>query len=186
LEEAEHLEKQFVKEGDSPSVALGWLGPPEIGKLLWEAHLLKVRYGTLCKVLKETSDSLAAEIFHLIGDDENLRNTINSVGLPILTPDGRSLIRGPNIRIPEIPGANSVNLTDEDVNKWAAKGWVDLRPKNFERWRERFAIMSRRPRRLDELGSAAVKRETYPHHDIRVGAVAAWIFNNEILGYRIK
>ncbi len=186
LEEAEHLERQFVKEGDSPSVALGWLGPPEIGKLLWEAHLLKVRYGTLCKVLKEPPESLAAEIFALIERDDNLRHTINSVGLPILTPDGRSLIRGPRIRIPEIPGVNSVSLTDENVDQWATKGWVDLRPQNFERWRERFAIMSRRPRRLDELGSAAVKRETYPHNDIRVGAVAAWIFNNEILGYRIK
>ena len=72
------------------------------------------------------------------------------------------------------------------MDKWATKGWVDLRPQNFERWRERFSIMSRQPERLDEQGSAGVKREAYPYHDIRVGAVAAWIFNNEILGYRIK
>jgi len=106
--------------------------------------------------------------------------------LPILTPDGKTLIRGPYIRIPEIPGANSVKLSAAGVDKWATKGWVDLRPQNFERWHERFSIMSRRPQRLDEQGSAAVKREAYPYDDIRVGAVVAWIFNNEILGYRIK
>lgn len=186
LEEAENLENLYASEGDSPSVALGWLGPPEIGKLLWEAYLLKTRYGTLSNTLDQSSQTLASEIFSLLQQDSNLRHTINSVGLPILTPDGHELIRGPYIRIPEIPGANSVKLCAQSVDKWATKGWVDLRPQNFERWRERFTIMSRRPQRLDEQGSAAVKRETYPYADIRVGAVAAWIFNNEILGYRIK
>ena len=186
LEEAENLERKFATSGDSPSVALGWLGPPEIGKLLWEAHLLKVRFATLSKVLEYTPEALAAEIFSLIESDNKLRNTINSVGLPILTPDGKALIRGPQIRIPEIPGVSSVKLTPENVDKWAAKGWVDLRPQNFARWRERFSKMSGRPRRLDEQGSAGIKREAYPHEDIRVGAVVGWIFNNEILGYRIK
>lgn len=186
LEEAESLERRYANSGDSPSVALGSLGPPEIGKLLWEAHLLKVRYGTLSAVLQQSSDTLATEISSLIERDDKLRQTINSVGLPILTPDGQSLIRGPLIRIPEIPGVNKVKVTTESVDKWADKGWVDLRPQNFERWRERFARMSRRPHMLDERGSAGIKREMYSHEDIRVGAVVGWIFNNEIQGYRIK
>src|SRR5581483_3339285 len=186
LEQADALERQFASSGDSASVALGWLGPPELGKLLWEAHLLKTRFGSLQKVLTQPAEKLACEISSLLESDSNLRNTINSVGLPILSPDGKSLMRGPYIRIPEIPGTTSVSLTSENVDKWAAKGWVDLRPQNFERWRQRFATMSARPTGLDERGSAAVKREGYPHEDIRVGAVVAWIFNNEILGYRIK
>ena len=186
LEEAESLERRYANSGDSPSIALGSLGPPELGKLLWEAHLLKVRYGTLSAVLQQSSDTLAAEISSLIERDDKLRQTINSVGLPILTPDGQSLIRGPLIRIPEIPGVNKVKVTNESVDKWADKGWVDLRPQNFERWRERFARMSRRPHMLDERGSAGIKREMYSHEDIRVGAVVGWIFNNEIRGYRIK
>jgi hypothetical protein len=186
LEEAETLERRYAKSGDSPSVALGWLGPPEIGKLLWEAHLLKVRYGTLSKVLEQSSQTLAAEITDLIEHEAKLRHTINSVGLPILMPDGQSLSRGPLIRIPEIPGVNDVHLTSDSIDKWAAKGWVDLRPKNFDHWLERFALMARRTSRLDEQGSAGIRREAYPHDDIRVGAVVGWIFNNEILGYRIK
>ena len=186
LEEAESLERRYASSGDSPSVALGLLGPPELGKLLWEAHLLKVRYGTLASVLKESPEALAAEIHLLIERDEKLRHTINTVGLPILLPDGRSLIRGPLIRIPEIPGANQVKVTTESIDEWAAKGWVDLRPQNFERWRDRFARMALRPHMLDERGSAGIKREIYSHEDIRVGAVVGWIFNNEIHGYRIK
>ena len=186
LEEAESLERRFASSGDSPSVALGLLGPPELGKLLWEAHLLKVRYGTLASVLEQSSETLAAEINALVERDEKLRHTINTVGLPILAPDGKSLIRGPLIRIPEIPGINTVKVTNESIDEWATKGWVDLRPQNFERWRERFALMALRPHMLDERGSAGIKREIYSHEDIRVGAVVGWIFNNEIQGYRIK
>jgi hypothetical protein len=186
LEEAESLERRYASSGDSPSVALGLLGPPELGKLLWEAHLLKVRYGTLNAVLEQSAETLAAEISALIERDEKLRHTINTVGLPILLPDGRSLLRGPLIRIPEIPGINKVNVTRESIDEWAAKGWVDLRPANFKRWRDRFERMALRPHMLDERGSAGIKREIYSHEDIRVGAVVGWIFNNEIHGYRIK
>ncbi len=186
LEEAENLERMHAGDGDSPSVALGWLGPPEIGKLLWEAYLLKACFGTLSNVLAQSSEALAAEISSLLESDAKLLHTINSVGLPILTPAGDSLIRGPFIRIPERPGLNSVKLTPEAIDRWSKKGWVDLRPKNFNHWRERFAAMFRRPQGLHEQGSAAVTREAYPYDDIRVGAVVAWIFNNEILGYRIK
>jgi hypothetical protein len=140
----------------------------------------------LTKVLEQSAETLAAEINSLIGQDDKLRHTINSVGLPILLPDGESLLRGPLIRIPEIPGINQVKVTADNIDTWAAKGWVDLRARNLERWRQRFSVMSRRPRRLDEQGSAGIRREAYPHEDIRVGAVVGWIFNNEILGYRIK
>lgn len=186
LEEAESLERRFANDGDSPSVALGWLGPPEIGKLLWEAHLLKRCFSTLSNVLNQSPEEVTREVLSLIDRDTNLRHTINSVGLPILLPDGKTLIRGPYIRIPEIPGVNTVKPTPEFVDSWATKGWVDLRVQNFERWLERFSIMARRLRGLHEQGSAGIKREAYPHEDIRVGAVVGWIFNNEIRGYRIK
>ena len=186
LEQAEALELQHSRNGDSPSVALGWLGPPELGKLLWEAHLLKTRFGTLQAVLAEPADKIGEAIYDLLQSDASLRNTINSVGLPILLPNGRELLRGPYIRIPEIPGVTNVPLTTENVNQWAAKGWVDLRPHNFEQWRSRLTRMSRPASDNHADGSAAINRERYPHRDIRCGAVVAWILNNEILGYRIK
>jgi len=182
LEEITRLER----ETDTHSVALGQLGPPELGKLLWEAHLLKLKFGTLSAVLERPADALAAETYALVRADANLRQTIVSVGLPIFTPDGQALIRGPSIRIPEVPGKNSVPLTPENVEQWAAKGWVDLRPRNIELWRERFSRMQREAQALRGRGSAAVTREAYLSDDISIGAVVGWILNNEMGAYRIK
>ena len=182
LEEVSRLER----ETGTASVALGQLGPPELGKLLWEAHLLKMRYGTLSAVLEHEAETIAAELFALVESDADLRQTIASVGLPILTPDGGSLIRGPYIRIPEIAGTNEVEATPEHVDTWSAKGWVDLRPKNIERWRSRFGRMRHDASAVRGRGSSAVTREAYLSEEIHIGAVAGWIFNNEENAYRIK
>lgn len=182
LEEVARLEQ----ETGSHSVALGQLGPPELGKLLWEAHLLKLKYGTLKAVLQRAADLLAAEAFELVTGDAHLRQTIVSVGLPILAPDGRALIRGPFIRIPEVAGANSVPLTPETVEVWANKGWVDLRPANMTRWLDRFRLMSREAQRVRGRGSAAINRMAYVRETIEIGEVVGWILNNEMAAYRIK
>ena len=168
------------------SVALGQLGPPELGKLLWEAHLLKLHAGTLSAVLDQTPEALAAALYTLVQADDALRQTIISVGLPILTPDGGTLLRGPFIRIPEAPGSNSLPLTPAARDAWAAKGWVDLRPANLQRWHTRFAQMQREAQRVRGRGSSAITREAYLDDEISAGAVVGWIFNNEEGGYRIK
>jgi hypothetical protein len=182
LDELTRLEQ----ETQTHSVALGQLGPPELGKLLWEAHLLKLQYGTLSAVLEQNAKTLAATLYALVQGDDHLRQTITSIGLPILTPDGCALVRGPFIRIPEAPGTNSVPLNPDNLEKWAAKGWVDLRPQNFERWLERFRRMQREAQRIRGRGSAAITRQAYLSDDISAGAVVGWIFNNEEGGYRIK
>jgi hypothetical protein len=177
-----------LEDANQPSVAIGRLGPPELGKLLWEAQLLKTRYGTIGNVLQASADDLAREIFDLIRSEAgaHLRQRIISIGLPILTPDGASLIRGPFIRIPEVAGSDRITLNSGDVDKYAAKGWVDLRAKNFAIWLDRFARMKRENEQTHGRGSAAVTPQTYWSDEISIGAVAGWIFNNEEGGYRIK
>lgn len=183
LEEVARLER----ETDSHSVALGQLGPPELGKLLWEAHLLKLTCATVEAALAAAPDEIAAEITRRLDWDENLRHTINAVGLPILAADGRTLVRGPFIRIPEAPHAHAVALDDAAINRWADKGWVDLRPANFARWQRRFQAMRRGAAHVRESGSASVTRDAYVAEAVEPGAVVGWIFNNEEnFGYRIK
>ncbi len=179
------LEKLEAQTG-THSVALGQLGPPEISKLLWEAELLQIVYGTLHEVLGQTPEAISAAIFARLQDDIKLKQAIISIGVPILTPDGAQLIRGPFVRIPEVTGANEVDIGEGDVDKWAAKGWVDLRPANFARWQSRFEKMERSRQSLRGKGSAAVTRESYLFDEIRIGALVGWIFNNEEEGYRIK
>jgi hypothetical protein len=178
----------------SPSVALGELGPPQLGKLLWEAHLLDITYRTLSAVLAKTPKEIAKEVFGKLKENEWLCNTIVSVGLPILTPNGKSLIRGPYIRIPEEKKKkNAADISKpEDIDEWAAKGWVDLRPDNMKLWRSRFRDMQEETERLRERGSAAFTHKAYLSDRIQIGAVVGWIFNNEVednevkFGYRIK
>jgi len=168
------------------SVALGQLGPPEISKLLWEAELLQIEYTMLKAVLAQSPEAISAALFARLGTDTSLRQAITSIGVPILTPDGSQIIRGPFLRIPEVAGATEVEVGAGDLDKWAAKGWVDLRPSNFARWHQRFEMMERSRQKLRGKGSAAVTREAYLFDEIRIGAVVGWIFNNEEEGYRIK
>ena len=179
--------ERLEAETSTHSVALGHLGPPELSKLLWEAELLKLRYETLRAVLKHTPEELAEELAGLIQSEEfdQMCQTITSLGLPILLPDGTQIIRGPYIRIPERiePG---VRVTEEDVDAWVQKGWVDLRSLNMALWQERFEKMEKSRKDMRGRGSAAVTIEGYIYDNIRIGEVVGWIFNNEQDGYRIK
>lgn len=182
LNDMAHLEE----ETGTHSIALGMLGPPEISKLLWEAELLRLHYGTLHAVLNQTPEDIADCLYHSLLANEVMCQHITSIGLPILSPDGSRLIRGPRIRIPEIPGMDEVPLNTESIEAWAHKGWVDLRPQNFVTWQDRFDIMQHARQQLRGRGSAAVTREAYLHDRIVIGEIVGWIFNNEENGYRIK
>jgi len=180
LAELEQLEKETQKY----SVALGQLGSSQLSKLLWETELLRMQYITLHKVLTQTPEQISDALFQRVQKDKNIRNTITSIGVPILTQHG--LLRGPFIRIPEVPGENEVPISAGDLDRWAKKGWVDLRPANMEHWQARFQLMEQSRKMLTGKGSAAVTRQAYLFDDIRSGTIVGWIFNNEEGGYRIK
>ncbi len=182
VDEIERLEEQT----GIPSIALGQLGPPELSKLLYEAYLLKMRYRTLETVLKQRPRKIADGLYRYLLRNDDLLQTITSVGLPVLAPDGTHILRGPFIRIPERADTNQVPVAPEDVDKYARKGWVDLRPENFVRWKERIERMQRAQQQLRGRGSAAVTMEAYLGEEIQIGDVVAWVFNNEETGYRIK
>ena len=182
LEEIARLEE----ETGIPSIALGQLGPPELSKLLYEAYLLKARYHTLKRVLTQKPKQIAESLYRYLLRQNDLRHTITSVGLPILAPDSKHILRGPFIRIPERADTNCVPFTEGCVDQYARKGWVDLRADNFVVWRERIEKMRRAQQQLRGRGSAAITMEAYLDEEIRIGDVVAWVFNNEEIGYRIK
>lgn len=188
--------RELEAEKNIPSVALGDLGPPELGKMLWEAHLLQAVYGRknkedrfneLDRVIEQQPEDLALAVNKLIEDDAQLRNTIVSVGFPILTREG-TLIRGPYLRIPEEKNEVSTRIESWDkVEEWAKKGWVDLRVSNMERWLKWFKKMRHETERIRERGSAAFTLDAYVSEQIHIGSVVGWIFNNEEnFGHRIK
>ncbi len=181
----EDLERLEIETG-THSVALGQLGPPELSKLLWEAELLKLAYQTLPKVLASTPSEISEMITRIIDARSGLRDTITSLGIPILMADGRNLIRGPFIRIPEVAGARTVNIGPADRDRWARKGWIDTRPENFAIWQRRFSAMREARGRKAHRGSSAASQEAYLLETIQIGTVAAWVLANEHDGFRIK
>src|SRR5258706_15789840 len=178
---------RLEEETDTYSVALGHLGPPELSKLLWEAELLKLTYKTLKEALAVTPELISEQVYALLQSAkyEKLLQTIISIGLPILVPNGAQIIRGPYIRIPESLECEVV-FTNDDVDIWAEKGWVDLRPRNFAVWQKRLQKMKESRQHVHGKGSSAVTPEIYIYNDIRIGEVVGWIFNNEKEGDKLK
>jgi hypothetical protein len=186
---AMHDLEQAESQSEVPSIALGRLGPPELSKLLFEAHLLKEAFGSLPGVLEaggtadHVSEALSAQLAK-----SPVRHLAPSVGIPILMADGTTLLRGPRINVPELSGhGRSVSLDDPaQVDAWARKGWLDLRPANAATWLERLGKMADARIELRDAGSAAASIHTYLPSTFEIGEVVAWIFNNEMGGYRIK
>ncbi len=176
---------RIEEETQTHSVALGQLGPPELSKLLFEAHMLKLNYQTLERVLETSPAEIAETLYRFVLEDETLRTTIISIGLAILTPDGVRLLRGPRLNIPESI-YREVEAGPEQIDAWAVKGWVDLRPSNFQAWHQRIERILRTKHMLHTRGTSSVTVKTYLPETIEIGAVVAWIFNNEDGGYRIK
>ena len=183
LKEMRNLEEQT----NSISVALGQLGPPELSKLLYEAHLLKVKYKNLDNFIRENPRDICKVLETYVLRNQ-IKNTIVSIGIPILLSDGKTLLRGPKINIPEYRGQYKINVNQGVLDKWAKKGWVDLRLHNIKIWQRRFQMMKRSGSGFVDEGSAAHGRSTYLDESIEIGEVVGWIFNNDprILGYRIK
>ena len=188
LRDLDAVEAAEVARGGIPSIALGKLGPPELSKLLFEAALLKHIYGSMdalradVRPAAEVSEALAGAL-----EGSGVGRMAPSIGIPVLLPDGETLLRGPRINVPEIVGHDSTAaISPERVDAWARKGWVDLRPDNVERWRARARSMSRARTDLREAGSAAATIQSYMSDRFELGEVVAWIFNNEMGGHRIK
>lgn len=176
-------------ESGIPSVALGRLGPPELSKLLFEAQLFKAAMGTLTKVVaKGTTPALLSDALAAALESSGVARMAPSIGIPVLMPDGKTVLRGPNINVPELVGHSTrVTLADDKAREqWIAKGWVDLRPGNMARWQGRFRSMLTSRAALRDMGSASSNIRTYTANTFEIGEVVAWIFNNELGGYRVK
>ena len=181
------------EEHGTPSIALGDLGPPELSKLLFEAWLIQDAFGErfLSAVVddagQERTPSSVGDAIEARLSESVVASQAVSIGIPILLPDGSTFLRGPLIKVPEIKGRRKVaDLTGESLDRWARRGWIDLRPRNMGVWQDRFRKMDAARQELARKGSAAVSRETYLPATLKIGDVVAWILNNEMGGYRVK
>jgi hypothetical protein len=177
---------RLEEEHGVPSIALGRLGPPNLAKHLFEAHLFRTAYGTLDRVLAApdgtapTSEEVSLELWNLLERKPLLTSLITSIGIPVLAPDGRTLLRGPVVSSPPYrPFRPWVEITPETLEGHVRR-WVDLRPSRMAWWLDTFRRM--RDARDAATGTgwstARVTRAAYHSAEIEIGDVVAWIFSN--------
>ncbi len=181
---------QLEKENNVHSIAFEMLGPPRLSKLLYEIHLIKLVAGTMKKILEISANKFSKDITELIKNDEKLRNEILSIGIPILLPDGKSLLRGNEIKIPVYKGDDELPISKKKIDLWANDGWVDLRVKNFVIWKKRIQTIIDEALSIleDDTSSQHVRTIQYWNNfeEINIGRIVSWIFIHEEKGRRMK
>lgn len=168
--------RQLEQEHHVDSVAFEILGPPRLSKLLYEAYLVQRTCGTISAALGKSAETLSAAMASLLSDDAALRQSILSIGLAILMPDGRHLLRGPTLK-----------------STGAEGGWVDLTVANAARWLERLGALGAFLQAMASADSSSRQDRAYPEaqswssgDSLDVGEIAGWLFLYEEKGRRGK
>jgi len=184
------LEATASPEDSVPSIAIGDLGPPQLSKYLFELYLIRDVFVTL----EDSVEALAhpgadVRLAERLEQNSELRDLIASIGIPILLPDGVTILRGPEIKIPGYDAALDPRvLSADEINAYARKGWVDLRAEHLEQWSVRLDRIVKSRRGGSAGASDAMGHEVYGRDDFRIGEVTAWVFANDpdFRGFRIK
>lgn len=182
--------KQLEKEHGVDSVAFEMLGPPRLSKLLHEAHLLKLTYDTVDTVLTTTPEQMSNDLTRLIENEEEIRSEIISIGIPILLKNGKTLIRGNEVKIPAFRGENELPISNKSIDLWAHNGWIDLRISNMKQWKKRLTIIKNEIARIADGDTSSRNFRTQEYwgnfRDIDPGKIVGWIFTEEEKGKRMK
>lgn len=178
---------ELQEQHGAHSVAFEQLGPPRISKLLFEAHLLRLAFGTMAAVREATPDEVRDRLDRLVRNQPDVANQVVSIGVPILLDSGE-ILRGPRTLVPA--GLKDEPVTPDKLESWVRDGWADLRRANCEKWIERF-------RRIHEEIEAIPDHDTSSRHLrnrrfwggeqlIRPGKIVGWLLEAEDGGWRIK
>jgi hypothetical protein len=182
--------EELEKIHNTNSVAFELLGPPRLSKLLHEINILKQIFGSMKNIIAESAAALSEKAFMFIKENNKLRNEIVSIGIPILLPDGKSLLRGNEMKIPPFRGEKQLPINEDNINLWSKDGWVDLREINMELWQKRIntIIAEAESIKADDTSSMHVRTKKYWNNfeTIDIGKVVGWIFIKEEHGERMK
>lgn len=182
--------EELEKIHNTNSVAFELLGPPRLSKLLHEINILKAICGGMKQILKETPSDLSNKALALLKNNPKLRNEIISIGIPILLADGKSLLRGNDIKIPPFRGDNELDINPKNVDMWAHDGWVDLRESNMKNWQTRIKTIIDQAEGIAPTDTSSMHVRTKKYWNnfeiIDIGKVVGWIFIKEEKGERMK
>lgn len=182
--------REMEAESAHGSIAFENLGPPRLSKLLYEAYMLKRIDGKLQSLATASPKELSIKMEEIIKTDKWIRSTIISIGLPIMLPDGKRFLRGPDIKTPAAEERKELPSSEEKLDSWCDRGWIDLREKNMDRWIKRAQkIISDIEKQGSEDSSSYLertKRFWLGDEEFSIGKIVGWIFEAEESGFRMK
>jgi hypothetical protein len=170
---------QLEREHGVRSVAFELLGPPRLTKMLYEAQILSELAPSVRSLADGNGGDLARRAAELVSRDGDLRSLMVSIGLPVIVA-GDLVYRGPTVLMRPVEG---------DVAGAIGRGWVDVRAANCEVWMTRARRMLEQA--AERAGSAGTGSDEdwdaiAPEEPISPARFAAWVFQHEDHGERIK
>ena len=137
-----------------------------------------------------SAEELSKKCFEIITNDADLRNEILAIGIPVLLPNGASLLRGNTIKIPAFRGENILDVNQKNINNWANEGWVDLRVSNMKKWQSRLTELIEEAETITAINTSSMHVRTKDYwnnfEEISIGKVCSWLFIHEEQGKRMK
>ena len=102
-------------------------------------------------------------------------------------PDGKTILRGPRINVPELVGHKKtlVSMSDSRSRKMDSQRLDRSSTQIYPYGKIDFKMLFARAQ-LRDMGSASASIYTFIGDSFEIGEVVAWIFNNEMGGYRMK
>jgi len=165
--------------------AYGLLGP-RVAKLIFEAHLLAWRYGTLEGVVGSSAAEISRTLEKEVRRNGKVRSAALSLGIPILLSDGETLLFATRSRPDRTWEEEPMIITKETIEKFASQEWIDLRPQNMSRWRSWFQkILRRSALSANDTSSRFDRGSRFWPHDkkgrivIDPGEIVGWILVQE-------
>ena len=174
--------KELESEHQTDSVSFELIGPL-VSKLLFEAQVLQKVCQTMQGLRDIDEGQLCEKVDRFIRKDIETRASILSVGIGILLCDGETLLRGPELKVPQFRGKQSLKMSSENLSRWASEGWVDLRQTNLSLWKRRidkiFHEMDNLP--SGDTSSRFVRTQDYwlRNEGIAVGKLVGWVLATE-------
>jgi len=184
------LKEMELLAGDG--FAYGLLGP-RVAKLIFEAHLLGRRHGTLERVVRSSPGEISRILEKEVTKNSKVRSAALSLGIPILLSDGETLLFATRSGADKAWEEEPMIVTKETIERWASQEWIDLRPQNMSLWRSRFQKILRRSALSAKDTSSRFDRGSrfWPHDRkgqivIDPGEIVGWILVEENAGSQDK
>jgi hypothetical protein len=166
------------------------LGPPQLSKLLYEAHLIRLAYSDVRDACADAPEKVSEKLYDILRGNQKLRAQVISIGVPVLLPDGKRILRGPEVKIPPYTGSNELPIEAKSIDEWATKGWIDLRPPNMKKWQNRISVfLSTSDSGISQDTSSGFQWNRLHHGELDehfVGKIVTYVMIEEEKGERIK